>query len=410
MGKCLYGFIVAWLIMLFLPSNVFATLRLNEIYPAPSTDEYEWIELYNDENAEIDLSQYLLFDLANNKIKIPPGYLSPYDFIIATSSSVLNNSGDTVYLKNNLNDVVETVSYPGGITVEKSYAKCPDGNGQWFSSNVVTKNTSNSPACLSLTPTDNPTPIPTSSLVPTTNPTSISSITSEPTVTSYNNIYLSEAMVNPQSGEKEWLEIYNDNNYSVVFDSWFIDDIENAGSSQKLFSLSIPPNGYAVFELSSAMFNNDADSVRLLDFNDSLKDSFEYSKSEKGKSWARISFTDDQYCLQEPSKNLPNNSCLDPITTASTLTPTSSPTPTVTKIKSVSPKPTVKSITNKSNLLVPSPDRHLNNQPGSVLGISKGKTINNQQLTIVTLSLVSLSHSILTIVSLFLKIKIHEGI
>lgn len=408
MAKLLHCFIVAWLIMLLFPTKIFAGLTINEIYPAPATGDYEWVELYNNESFEVDLSQYALYDLANNKIKLPPLVLPGNNFSIATSSSILNNSGDTVYLKNNLDEILETVSYPSGITADKSYTKCPDGSGQWFSSNVVTKSTSNSPACLILTPTDNPTPIPTPPLSPTTEPTSIPTV--EPTITSYNNIYLSEVMVNPPTGEKEWVEIYNQNDFSVNLDNWYVDDLESSGSSPKIFSIVIDSKSYQVFELTSSMFNNDGDSIRLLDFSRNLKDSFEYVNSEKGKSWGRVNFASDQFCLQLPTKNLPNDRCLNSTTATTTIKPTPSPKPMVNKTSSVSLKPTVKTITNKSSAFVPSPVRRLSNQPWSILGVSQQKPINKYQLTTSVLSLVSLTHSILTIVSLFLKIKIHEGI
>ena len=59
------------------------------------------------------------------------------------------------------------------------------------------------------------------------------------------------------------------------------------------------------------MFNNSEDSVRLLDPNNVLVDSFEYSKAVKGISFGRINES-DEFCLQKPSKSAPNNSCLNP--------------------------------------------------------------------------------------------------
>jgi hypothetical protein len=73
----------------------------------------------------------------------------------------------------------------------------------------------------------------------------------------------------------------------------------------------VDPKSYAVIEFSSAIFNNDGDQVRLLDFNKSEKDSFEYSQSLAGKSWGRVDFNSDSWCLQAPTKNRPNESCLN---------------------------------------------------------------------------------------------------
>ena len=164
----------------------------------------------------------------------------------------------------------------------------------------------------SLTP--NPTPLQSSTTtLASLSPTQVPSSTEK--LISYENIYLSEVYPNPQTGEKEWVEIYNDNDFIVNLNNWYIDDIEDGGSSPKKFSLIIEPKSYGSFDLSTIMFNNDGDMVRLLDFEKREKDSFEYKNSQKGKSLGRISFDNDEFCLQEPSRNQKNNLCLDPTPT-----------------------------------------------------------------------------------------------
>jgi hypothetical protein len=101
----------------------------------------------------------------------------------------------------------------------------------------------------SLTPTPAPTETPVLNCVgqaclsPTNFPTQNSSPTNTPIPTpiSYQNIYLSEVYPNPQTGENEWVEIYNDNDFIVNLNNWYIDDIEDGGSSPKKFSLTIQP-------------------------------------------------------------------------------------------------------------------------------------------------------------------------
>src|SRR3989344_4224548 len=255
------------LFVLIFSKNVFAALKLNEIYPAPPSGEYEWVELYNDGNQIIDISQYQLLDLAGNKIKISTQSALPFGFVLATSSSVLNNTGDTIFLKNNLEETIEIATYSGTFDSSKTFAKCPDFDGNWFTLNLLTKNASNQTACQSLTPT--PTLTPTLTIIPTVTITAIPTETPTPTPAptsipqSYDNIYISEAMVNPTTGEKEWVEIYNNNDFSVSLNNWYIDDLENAGSSPKIFSLEINAKSYAVYNLTSSIFNNDGDSARL---------------------------------------------------------------------------------------------------------------------------------------------------
>src|SRR3989344_6174970 len=145
------------LFVLIFSKNVFAALKLNEIYPAPPSGEYEWVELYNDGNQIIDISQYQLLDLAGNKIKISTQSALPFGFVLATSSSVLNNTGDTISFKNNLGEIIEIATYSASFDSTKTYAKCPNGNGSWFILDILTKNSSNEIACQSLTPTPSPT-------------------------------------------------------------------------------------------------------------------------------------------------------------------------------------------------------------------------------------------------------------
>ena len=360
--KKFFIFLIIIFFFFIFSSKIFAELRLNEIYPAPPTGEYEWVELYNDEDKIINTSQYQVLDLAGNKVKITTSSALPFSFILATSSSVLNNSGDTVYLKRG-EDIIEIATYSANFDSEKTFAKCPDFYGQWFILNLPTKNASNESVCQILTPTPtfSPTQTPTifQSPTPEISPISYYSPTPNHTPTptfaliSYQNIYLSEVHPNPQTGENEWVEIYNDNDFSVSLTNWYIDDVEDSGASPKKISLTIPAKNYAVFDLSTAIFNNDQDSVRLLDFEKKEKDSFEYKNSQKGKSFGRISFENDEFCLQEPSKNQKNNLCLNPTPTKNS---TLNPTLTSLLFSSITTEPTKTNL----NLIKPSnQDRYI---------------------------------------------------
>lgn len=405
----LFWFGVSLLIILSLFSkNIFAALKLNEIYPAPPAGEYEWVELYNDEDKILNISNYQLLDLAGNKIKFSAISVLPLNFILATSSSILNNNGDTIFLKNNSGEIIEIATYSGSFDSTKNFAKCPDGSGNWLTLNLPTKNTSNQTACQSLTPTLTPTPISSAIPSPTPTPTLEPQPTPSPTPIAYSNVFISEAMAYPPSGSNEWVEIYNGNDFSVSLVDWYLDDIENAGSSPKMFSLDIQSKSYAVFELSSSMLNNTGDSVRLLDFNKNLKDSFEYQSSQQGKTWGRVSFDADEFCLQEPSKGTNNNTCINP-------TPTPQPTPTKTPTKI--PSPTL-ILTPIQSVLMSRPTSRIpfqlgergiieSNSQGEILGLSERiiKNKNPNKPLVQSLSFLSFSYALLTIISIILKIK-----
>lgn len=379
---------------------VIASLKINEIYPAPPSGEFEWVEFYNNEDQSIDLTNYTVSDLVGNKLKLNTNLLSPFGYAIATSSSVLNNTGDTVFLKDVLNQTIEIATYSGSFDSEHSYVRCPDGSGSFFKIIFPSKNFSNESACILLTPT--PTLIPTAAPTPT-----LSS-------SSYSSIFISEVMVNPETGETEWIELFNDNNFEVSLADWYIDDIENGGSSAKIFSLTIDAKGYAIIELNSSIFNNDGDSVRLLDTSNALKDNFDYEESEKGKSLGRLSFDSNEYCIQETTKGTINGGCIIIILTTKPSNPT--PTKKITPTKRTTPTKSAR-ITKASNTRTSSTPRSNNSKltniknsqtDGQILGAESEIRLNrkSQKSLSRSLSFASFSYSILTIISIFTRMKI----
>ncbi|MCS7093078.1 MAG: hypothetical protein NZL96_01435 [Patescibacteria group bacterium] len=73
------------------------------------------------------------------------------------------------------------------------------------------------------------------------------------------------------------MEIFNNNDFQVQLRNWYLDDIENGGSSPKSFSIDIPAKSYRVILLSNSIFNNSSDSIRLLNPRREVEDSFEYT-------------------------------------------------------------------------------------------------------------------------------------
>lgn len=184
-----------------LSSKIFASIYISEIYPAPKTGDKEWVEIYSNEENSIDLSNYYIQDLAGNKISTNGIILYPNNYVSVLSSNILNNSGDTVYLKNSENLIIDTVIYPG-LESEKSYTFCPLQD-QWIKNTVSSKDQANYDICepYFITPTTtptpsttpavsgvellraSPTPTPTKTPTPTHSPTPTKTPTSTPTPT-----------------------------------------------------------------------------------------------------------------------------------------------------------------------------------------------------------------------------------
>ena len=110
-----------------------AAILISEIYPAPESGKYEWVELTNTSNESVNIKDYILRDIALHTLMLPHIVLEKNQFVIATSSGLLNNAGDTVELVLN-GTVLESLTYPSGITTNKSYTLCGD---EWIITNLI---------------------------------------------------------------------------------------------------------------------------------------------------------------------------------------------------------------------------------------------------------------------------------
>jgi hypothetical protein len=298
---------------LVFPSITFATsdVLLNEIVVDQSPQS---IELLNVSSENRDISSWYLDDNAGTSFFTVPDNTIIYAhscMVFANEFNLNKSSADMARLfdatappTSPSAHLLDSYSYnagPGGLL---SFSRIPDGE-TWSTASASLGNVNSTGQSCIVVPTSTPTP----TVLPTTAPTAGVSVTPTPSQSAIANIHISEAMVNPNVGENEWIELYNDNDFDVNLANWYIDDVENTGSAPKQFSLPISAKSYAVYTLSTGMFNNETDSIRLLNSKQEVVDSFEYSISEKGKSIGRVDFVSDTFCDQTPSQNAPNSEC-----------------------------------------------------------------------------------------------------
>ncbi len=128
---------------IFIADNdaVIADIVINEIfYNAPGADDYEFLELYNNDDVAVNLSGY--YFSSGIEDTIPEVTLQPGDFLIIAVDSVLfedafgvaafqwdngalNNGGETLELRDAFGNVVDVVTYDE----EAPWPTEPDGNG-----------------------------------------------------------------------------------------------------------------------------------------------------------------------------------------------------------------------------------------------------------------------------------------
>ena len=321
---------------------------INEIAWMGTTADYnnEWIELYNNADYPIDISDWTLRGQDGTPLITLVGTIAAHDFFILERSDdetlpniaadqiytgALGNSGENLELKDNsgnLIDLVDCVSgWFGGVIAAKQTMerKNPqfDGNNpaNWGTSHnsggtpkaqnsvfqsgeptpTLTPDSTSSPQA---TPTPTPTPIPTltPTLTPvpsqtplptpalTSTPTPVSSPTPTPHPVYSRSVVINEFLPDPagDDAEGEWVEVFNKESEPVDLAGWKLAD--------KTSKFTIPQNtvigakSFLVFSrpTTKLSINNDGEILSLIDPSGELAFKVSYEdKAPEGQTWAR---------------------------------------------------------------------------------------------------------------------------
>lgn len=312
----------------------------------------EWIELYNNTNAAIDLAGWTL-QAADGAPNISLSGTIPalgYYLLERTTDSVvsdiaadqiytgaLGNGGEQLRLRDPASNEIDSANGNGGAwpagtssppcSMERNDPLSVDADANWATNDNVHRNgldAANNPICgtpKNLNSTLAPTPTPTFTATPAPD-----------------GLFVNEFMPDPEqdwngdsvaNDDDEWIEIYNANAFSVNLSGWFLDDVQGGGSAP--FALpsgtTINPNGYLVFYRADTniALNNSNDDVRLLAPDSSTADAISYKSSVPNASWSRVPDGASYFSLYcPPTPNAPNCSIAP--------TPTMTPTPFAPKI------------------------------------------------------------------------------
>ena len=228
-------------------------LEITSLYPAPTTGESEWIELFNSSSQDLDLSFYTLEDENAQQESLSGTITAGESLQVDSFSFALNNGGDTVTLRTIDGEYVDSLSYSDASSQE-----------------VITKN-GNQEVELSSeeeTPEEDPTPS-----TPATWPE------------------FSEALPNPEGSDssEEWIELYNPFGYELSLEGLYIDDMDG-GSSTYALSGTLAANTYLEIwsEDSGISLNNSTDSIRLLGAEQEVLWEVLYDDPSEGESYALI--------------------------------------------------------------------------------------------------------------------------
>ncbi|MFA5211491.1 MAG: lamin tail domain-containing protein [Patescibacteria group bacterium] len=228
-------------------------LLINEFYPNPLAGN-EWVEFYSNQN-NLKLAGYSLWDGAGKIITFDDNdFIINNFFILDIGSARLNNSGDSLHLKNQSGEVIDEISY--GISLiapakGHSLARIPNGGDTDSISDFKeifepTKNSINL--------------IENSFEEETTNEIENIIVNSPVNIYKKSSVLINEIVSDPADDEVEFVELYNNTTEKINLNSWYLED----GSEGKtLLSGEIASHSYFVIENPKGKLNNSGDLVVL---------------------------------------------------------------------------------------------------------------------------------------------------
>ncbi len=123
---------------------------------------------------------------------------------------------------------------------------------------------------------------------------SLSSEKVGPPTTYPGGVFINEVMPSPEGADedKEWIELYNSNNFDVDLSGWKIQDTTGTKTIYNLpQNTIIPTYGFLVFTRpeTKITLNNDQDTINLLAPDNKIASSVSYPKAQLNQSYSKIS-------------------------------------------------------------------------------------------------------------------------
>lgn len=142
-----------------LNDNSPAPLRvfINEIFSNGTTEEPDWIEMYNGSSSPADISGFRIYDSggqtgAKPKKEFPSGTIVPaggFYVIVADDDTAsgfgLSGSGEQIWFEDTEGNLIDEFTFPA-LTDIQSYGRYPDGSSHLQVMNTITKGFENSNA------------------------------------------------------------------------------------------------------------------------------------------------------------------------------------------------------------------------------------------------------------------------
>ena len=328
--KLIYLFLVLGLILIAINLSLSQTradsfsVIINEIFPDPDGADggKEWIELYNVSQSSIDLNNWKIKNTSAGgtvrNIVLPSVIIQPNNYlIVADSNSVVlstNISSDTniVYLTLgtvnlfNTNSKIDLYNSTGGLIESIDYANTIE-NKSWerkgpLCPEFIMNSNANSLALINLA--NNNLCWPDNNIISyplTNNPTPETEVISYPALPvlsypassinlpNFDMLMITEVYASPNTGEKEWIELFNYSNADIDLSDYKLKDVNSSDEFDKFYSLTgtIFKQSYLALEPSVISLNNSGDRIGLF-YKDILIDEVKYPTLAKSESYSRV--------------------------------------------------------------------------------------------------------------------------
>jgi hypothetical protein len=280
---------------------------INEILASNNTgatdeagDHEDWIELYNTNDFEVDLSDFYLSDdiTIPDKWQLPAGTLIPADSYLIIwadeeqeegdfhANFKLSAAGETLVFSNPQLSVVDEVEF-GAQTNDLGYARFPNGFGEFRFQQATFNSTNN--------------------------------IQSVVTGVVVNEILASNntGQVDEAGDFEDWIELYNNNETDVDLSGFYLtDNVENLAKWTIPAGTILPAKGYLIIwadeeQEEGALHTNfklsaGGEVVVLSDIQLSVLDSVVYGAQTTDMAYARIPNGTGAFVVQQPTFNSNN--------------------------------------------------------------------------------------------------------
>lgn len=244
---------------------------INEVYSRGVPEAPDWVEVYNNSDAQVDISGYKIYDSGGEsgskpKKEFPAGsVIAARGFLVIVvddgteSGFGISSGGETIWLANASAEVIDQMAV-AAMEDTQSFGRYPDGDENTQLLNTITEGTSNSPGVA-------------------------------PEKIKINEVYSKGTDVNP-----DWVEVYNAGTTTVDLGSYKIYDSggQTGGKPKKQFptGTTLEAGAFLVIVVDDTTdsgfgLSSGGEKIWLEKGDGTVTDSIEFPALEEGQSYGR---------------------------------------------------------------------------------------------------------------------------